>query len=112
MRVDFEKNDNVRLRFKATVDKFGFKNGYKGPEPTILLIKIASLDNIIKTDHLWMNTTKQFENLNLQKGDVIEFDARIKPYQKGYVGYREDVYKSIELDYKLSHPSKVVKLEK
>ena len=34
-----------------------------------------------------------------------------KIYEKGYKGYRDDVYKPIELDYKLSHPTKIEKIK-
>ena len=62
------------------------------------------------TDHLWFNNTKAFQAVNLEAGDVVEFDARVKPYEKGYKGRREYVDKPITIDYKLSWPTKVEKI--
>jgi hypothetical protein len=44
-------------------------------------------------------------------GDVVQFDARGKAYEKGNKGGCDDVWKSpMETDYKLSHPTRLVKL--
>ena len=63
----------------------------------------------VVTDHLWFNFTKGFSNIESQltEGVEVEFTARVKQYTKGYKGYRDDVYKPIEVDYKLSHPTKI-----
>jgi len=43
---------------------------------------------------------------------MIQFDARVKSYIKGYRGYRDDIYdKPLSIDYKLSHPTKIKKIE-
>jgi hypothetical protein len=34
----------------------------------------------------------------------------VKEYLKGYFGGRDEVWKLAEVDYKLSHPTKVVKV--
>jgi len=46
----------------------------------------------------------------LKQGDKVEFHARVKEYVKGYVNYRDDIDES-EIDYKLSHPTKIRKYE-
>ena len=43
----------------------------------------------------------------MQRRDVIAFQARVTAYEKGYKGYRKDVYKPIEIDYRLSNPTKL-----
>jgi len=53
---------------------------------------------------------KQLAALDLQIGDVISFHARVTCYEKGYKGYREDVYKPIKIDYRLSNPTKISKI--
>lgn len=45
-------------------------------------------------------------------GDMIEFNARVRRYSKGYHGHREDGWKPAEQDFKLSHPTKAKKLSK
>jgi len=39
------------------------------------------------------------------------FEARVTPYEKGYQGYRQFIYKPITRDYKLSRPTKVKKVK-
>lgn len=101
----------VRGTFTGTFIRKGMKNGYKGPIETILLGDIRDENGEVLTDHLWFNMTKGFEALGkLKEGDLIQFNARCKEYEKGYKGYRDDVYKPIEKDFKLSHPTKVKKV--
>lgn len=97
--------------FTATFIRFGFRDGYKGPVKTILLQNVL-LDDKIVTDHLWFDLTKGFESADLLPGDVVEFCARVSIYEKGYKGYRNDVFgRPIEKDYRLSRPTKIKKIE-
>lgn len=111
MRENLMVKENERLKFTGVVERFGTKNGYMGEEPTILLLDVKDDEGNVVTEHLWFNLTKGFEKLNLLQGDKVQFVARVKEYTKGYRGYRDDVYKPIERDYKLSHPTKVIKLK-
>lgn len=98
-----------RHTFSGVFVREGLKSAYRGlPLPTVLLkdIRLKDNDKII-TDHLWFNKTKGFEALNLKEGDIVQFDARVDSYTKGYQGHREDVYSYIEKDYKLSYPTKI-----
>lgn len=98
--------------FTATFIRFGFRDGYKGPVKTILLQDVL-LDGKIVTDHLWFDLTKGFESADLLPGDVVEFCARVSIYEKGYKGYRNDVFdRPIEKDYRLSRPTKIKKIRK
>lgn len=111
MRKDLQSLGNQeRHTFTATFVRFGMKNGYKGPEKTVLLQDVK-LDDKIVCDHLRFNFTKGFQQCNLQEGDVVQFDGRIASYEKGYKGYREDpeliFSHPIETDYKIERPSKV-----
>ena len=111
MRKDLKKFNEIRKRFKGTFERFGTKAGYKYPLTTLLFKYIIDSSTKEKvTEHIWFNLTKGFNTLDLKEGDIIEFDARVKEYTKGYMGYREDVYKPIETDYKLSHPTKIKKI--
>ena len=68
------------------------------------------MNNRVVTDHLWFNDTKGFRGLGeLIEGDIIQFDARVRPYVKGYVSPRRYIDER-ELDYRLSHPTKMKKL--
>lgn len=112
MRKELKDIENVRDTFIGTFVRTGVKHGYKGvEEPTVLLIDIIrKSDGKYMTEHLWFNLTKLFEKADLKEGDKVQFDARVKEYQKGYRGRKVDVYYPIEYDYKLSYPTKVIKL--
>ena len=76
---------------------------------TVLLVDVRDSDGNPVTDHLWFNYTKGFASLgDLQEGDVIRFDARVRPYIKGYVNQREYIDER-EVDYKLAYPTKVAR---
>lgn len=96
-----------RHRFTATFSRFGTKNGFKGLVETVLLIDVKDANGNIVTNHLWFNKTKGFASLSLNEGDVVEFTARVDEYTKGYFGRREDVYKPIEKDYRLTYPTNI-----
>lgn len=115
MRDKLAKIEGNRARFEGIFVRFGTKRGYKGyPETTVLLKDIRSITTgQIMTEHLWFTCGKRLESLNLKENDVVRFDARVTPYQKGYKGYRGDDYgdyKPIETDYRLSFPTNVVKV--
>lgn len=112
MRKELEKLDEKRMVFTGTFERRGEKPAYRGyPLPTILLKNITDSSGKIVSDHLWFNLTKAFAALILVPGDVVEFHARVREYTKGYKGRRDDVWDSpVEIDYKLSHPTKIRKI--
>lgn len=97
-----------RKRFRATFGKFGKKINYNGfSEPTVLLVNITDLEtSMVVADHLWFAYTKSFERLTLKEGIVVEFDARVKEYVKGYVNKKIGI-NNRKRDFKLSHPTKI-----
>ncbi len=119
MRQRLKVIDGERKTFVGTFVRFGKKSRYRPKkvgdtwvdyDETVLLADIRDLDGAPVTDHLWFNFTKGFASLgDLSEGDVIRFDARVKPYTKGYVNRREWI-DTRETDYKLSHPTKFVKV--
>ena len=107
MRKNLKNIEGERLRFKATVERFGKKTSFKGfPEDTILFKNVIRLDNNeLATDHIWFTVGKTISSLNLNSGDVVEFDARVGDYVKGYVNYREFIDERT-VDYKLNRPTR------
>ncbi len=93
--------------FTGEFSRFGLKNGYMGQQKTILLVNIKDEEGNIVTDHLWFNDTKGFQKINLKQGDIVKFSARVSRYEKGYKGYRKDIYLPITYDYKLSYPTNI-----
>jgi len=80
---------NEREKYKATFTRFGMKSGYKGPIKTVLLADVIDRNHKLVTSHLWMDCGKQFDKLQLEEGDFVQFYARVKIYEKGYQGYDE-----------------------
>jgi hypothetical protein len=48
-----------------------------------------------------MNLTKDFDKLNLNEGDVLEFSSKVMEYAKGF---KHAKYKNPDTDYKLASP--------
>jgi hypothetical protein len=111
VREQLKNIKGFRYRFTALFVRFGKKTVFKGPSvKTLLFENIRDKYGNEYCDHIWFTTNKQFEALNLQPGDGVSFDARVKEYWKGYKGRREDDdLPPVEKDYKLSHPNNIVK---
>lgn len=111
MRTKLKAYRETRGTFTGIYERDGFKNGWLGMDRTLLLKDIKDKDGNILCDHLWFNFTKGFQKAGpFQKGDVIQFDGRCAEYEKGYKGWREDVFCPISTDYKLSYPTKIKKI--
>lgn len=107
MREELKKLYGRRLRFEALVERFGSKSSFRGPPvETVLLRDVRRIDTgELVTDHLWWARGKWAEAL--EPGQVIEFDARVDSYLKGYFGRREEVYAPPQRDYRLVRPTRV-----
>ena len=106
MRIQLEKINEVRQTFYGTFIRLGYKKSY---DKTVLLTDILDTSGTLMSDHVWFNYTKGFQDIEpLVRGDKIRFCARVKQYRKGSV--RRGI--PIEYDYKLSHPSQIVKIKK
>ena len=108
MRSKLAKDEGIRKKFEATFSRLGKKKNYHGyAEDTILLINVIDSDTRERvTDHVWFSFTRGFEKITLKEGVVVEFEARVKEYAKGYVNPILGAKKRT-IDYKLSHPTKI-----
>jgi hypothetical protein len=112
-RAKLREINKVRTRFRAVFERYGKKtNSYTGrEEQTILLKRIVRIDTAEGvTDHLWFNLTKGFQKLGtLTTGDIVEFDARVTTYKKGYWGRNEmrRMENPPHRDYKLERPTNI-----
>jgi hypothetical protein len=108
MRKELKKIDQQRELFRGVFKRYGLKSGYKGASTeTILLAAIRDGNGNLICDHLWFNMTKGFQQLGtLKEGDMVQFEARVKKYRKGYVNQRAGIDQST-FDYKLSHPTRI-----
>ena len=113
MRKQLAESKGERKRFRAKFVRIGKKTNYKGySEDTILLRDVVevSSDSIV-TDHIWFTFSKSFQDKMIREGDVIEFDARIKEYKKGYVNKALQINQA-KKDYRLSNPTKISIVQK
>jgi hypothetical protein len=112
MRKALAVQAGERKKFKARFSRIGKKTNFKGySEDTILLNDVREADtNKLVADHLWFNYTISFEKIALTEGTILEFEARVKKYSKGYVNKALHLTQKSN-DYKLSHPTKIKKLE-
>jgi hypothetical protein len=108
MRVRLGKDEGIRKKFTATFSRLGKKKNFKGySEDTILLMNVTDADNsIVVADHIWFSYTRSFEKVILKEGVLIEFEARVKSYSKGYVNKTVAINQR-KTDFKLSHPTKI-----
>lgn len=113
MRKKLAEEVGARKKVIGVFAHYGKKVNYKGySEETVLVEQIVDAEtNQVMCDHLWFSLTKGFEKLKLTKGDVLQFDARIKEYQKGY---KNRAYKinNTSKDFKLSHPANISLVKK
>jgi hypothetical protein len=112
MRKSLAKEEGERKRFQAHFVRIGKKINFKGhSEETILLKNICDADTGIRmTDHVWFSYTQGFQKASLTEGCLVEFDARVKKYSKGYVNKKLGVNNET-IDFKLSNPTKIVALK-
>lgn len=110
MRENLKTANGKRLRFTATVERFGTKPNWHGfPEKTLLLKDIRFADTgIVACDHLWFKHGNW--SVGLLANSTFSFDARVDSYVKGYQGGRAERLGECyqELDYHLERPTKVV----
>ncbi len=107
MRTHLKKELGNRKKFRGLFVRIGRKTGFKGyRQETILLKDIIDLEHgTLVADHLWFNFTKSFGAAHVREGTMIEFEARVTQYTKGYVNKRYKIDQQ-KKDYKLSHPTK------
>src|SRR5437870_89468 len=102
MHKTLARREDEWARFQETFAWFRMKNGWQGrQEKTVLQKDICDAIGSRVCAHLCFNLTRVFASLNLQLGDVVAFDARVKAYEKEYFGRHWDVYKPAEVDYQL-----------
>lgn len=112
MRKQLHALNQIRTTFRGVFEREGKKinwNGYS--EATILLRDITDETGKTVADHLWFSKTKTFEALgDLSKGDLLEFEARVTSYVKGYANAKYKI-NDRKTDYKLSRPTKVKRVK-
>ncbi|MFC6261765.1 hypothetical protein [Levilactobacillus fujinensis] len=98
-----------RHQFYGRFERYGYKAGYRGEEPTLLLREVRLvIGGKLMANHLWFNLTKGFGDLGqLQRGDIVQFNGRVDRYVKGYQGVKDRISRDTVIDYHLSRPTQV-----
>lgn len=105
-----------RHTFKATFERYGFApndfDPYKKDEGdlTMLLTDVYVLKNDnfeYVTDHIWVKCGINFERINPQEGDIVQFNARVDTYYKRIKDINERIY---TMEYRLVYPTKIKNL--
>lgn len=109
VREKLGNKEGKRESFYGKFERVGRKRG-KQSGLTFLLVDVRSKGGQVVTDHLWFNLTEGFKKLgHVEPGELIQFDARVVTYEKGYIGNRPDKVDESKLglseDFKLSHPT-------
>lgn len=107
MRENLKDINHVRKRFNAVFSRYGVRTSFGHKKRTLLFLDVKDSYGNDVCDHIWFTDCKGWKSLKLKKGDKVSFLARVKPYWKGYVGDVE----SVQMDYKLSHPTSFAKFE-
>lgn len=103
MRSDLcAREENVT--YTGTFIRYGSLHEYGIRFTTVLIRNIKANENLV-ADHQWFRVNQGFENMELQVGDRIVFNADVSTYVKGYLGRNKQLKKerSVELDYQLTN---------
>lgn len=107
-RLELGQYEGERRTFRGRFERLGKKRCEGRESPTVLLRDIIDVQTgWLVTDHLWLNLTKGFAELNLQCGDVVQFNARISLYERGRANQKRKKTASKNRDWGLVRPTKV-----
>ena len=99
-----------RAGFRGTVYDFGSMPHYGGEEQrTVILNEVHDQDGQYIGSKYWLPIGKSLAALSLQKGDIIEFEAKVTPYQRPAYEDNGNPYATM-LDYKFTYPTKMRKI--
>lgn len=106
MREKLKRLVGERLRVRATVIQYGEKKTAGGSyRRMICLGPVLQLPPGKEVaDHVWLRAGPIVAGLHLHPGDVVEFDASVAQYWKGYVNQAKRIDER-KIDYKLIFPA-------
>lgn len=99
MRDELAKRNGLRGLWKATVGGFNERLSHGYVKRMILLVDVRDETGQVVTDHVHFNLEQCWRRF--EPGDVVQFEARVDSYWKGYADDRRR-------DYKLSRPTNIV----
>ncbi len=113
MREELKDRVGRRGSFTATFKRTGIRKNSFGVAVTVLFIDLRDEAGTLVTDHLWFLRGKQMDELKLQPGERISFEATVTSYYKraprdgaDYPDWDDDAGR-VEKDYKLIYPTRM-----
>jgi hypothetical protein len=112
VRTELRKLSDDRREFTCVFDRYGTVARYMGGVQRTLLFRDVTdcKTGQVVTDHIWFTERKTWVALGeLHPGERLRFQARVKSYDAGYRGHREDagIENPPRIDYKLAWPSQI-----
>jgi len=114
MRINLQGCVGRRMTFTGLFWQYGAFCNRRGAGRTILLRAVRDLNGKEFADHVWINYTAGFDIIGeFQRGDLVQFEATVSEYVRGYLGEKiEDRLKHpLQIDYRLKYPRKVKLLQ-
>lgn len=94
----------VRGRFVATFARYGYRLTRHGVKTSVLLMDVR---DAVRGDplcsHVWIVPSKPFDDLELEPGDDVAFNALVREYQKNTPFLNGNGRHETELDWELVH---------
>lgn len=115
MRETLSSRVGERGLFIGVFERFGEGSKKQGRifTKTLCLVNVRDVTGVVFCDHVWLESTPEFEKLDLKPGDMVEFRATIGTYTKGYKGLVRKLHdRPPAIDYKLNKPRKVQKIRR
>ena len=108
IRTKLAAHEGERAQFTGTFSRYGLRRGYrgKGARHTALIGDICDEHGDLIADHIWVDSNKWLNLLNLKKGDMIGFSGRVVLYHKNIHTNSFGTYDGtdcVTVDYGLSH---------
>lgn len=96
-----------RFIFEGVIQRTGIRSTVDGTERETVMIKNIKLANkkTVICDHVWINSSKHLKEAKI--GDVVQFEASVSKYVKGYKGEKNGINRPIKIDYNINKFSHV-----
>lgn len=104
MREVLARFNDQRIAIRATVLREGAHTRPSSQRfATLLLGQVQTPEGLLLCEHAWVYYTAALRALALQPGDVLQCTARVRRYQKGFLGAHAYRRSPSGIDYTFEH---------
>lgn len=87
LKIFLQPLEGRRLTCVGMFERYGIYPGdYSKTKVAALLSSITDSNRKPLAYHVWIRDITEFQKIDLQRGDTVQFIATVKMYQKGYHG--------------------------